>query len=258
MYQCLLSCTSVCYHACLRVLETARAQLPGWCLVSLLLLSPAASAAAWADGATYPLHLALIPLWVIDAAGVISVFCAYGAVLRDSLRGEGRFGRRRGCLLATASLAVAIGAVGLLKLTPALLAAKVDGAYDVSWVAVCIPALIAAAVLSCAGCTWGGEIARFVRAAPLGGCWGGVLQATCTTGCMCGRVCNVLFVLREMWRLLFLQSGRGWVSCGSECFWYIEMGRDGYTRARLLLSFRLTYLPSILCVRTPACRSARS
>ena len=140
-----------------------RVQCAAWTGVSCFLLTTAASVVAWADGAPFRLHLALIPLWVIDAAAVGSSVFALLMVVKEQW---GDMGRRRCCqfCLRTAAALLAMlfsWSVGaLVVLTPVLVVLKVEGVYDIPWVTTCVPALITTAGMALTMCGVGGACAR--------------------------------------------------------------------------------------------------
>jgi hypothetical protein len=127
-----------------------------WCAFSLFVLTSAACVVAWADGAPFPLHLALVPFWVVDAGCFLASMVAFIVFCHQEWR-RGRGHRCRNTALGFFGFLFAWAAGSLLILTPILVSLKADGIYNIPWVMVCVPALISTASMGLGGCGVGRE-----------------------------------------------------------------------------------------------------
>ena len=126
-----------------------------WCAFSLFVLTSAACVVAWADGAPFPLHLALVPFWVLDAAAVLNTLVLSALIVAEHVSRR----RPRPCRVALGvlgGLLLSWAAGSLVILTPILVSLKADGIYNIPWVMACVPALISTACIALGGCGLGG------------------------------------------------------------------------------------------------------
>ena len=171
-------CACACAHGytCSR---HACGQAIAWCTAGLVLLTTACAVVARADGAGYPMALAMVPFWVLDAAALCGSLGACAAFCCRAWRRRGITRRVRQREAALTCLFTLLGWSGLAALvfTPGLVALKVDGRYDGPWVAVCAPALVVCGALAVGGLAFSGVLPLCVYGAEgFGGGGGGRAQ----------------------------------------------------------------------------------